>query len=161
VFSQLGKAGNRALYDWDYDADAQFGEVDYRSGNTYLSYWVDYWLGQLFPSTPSSAGPEILQLNATEISTAEILATKNNDGSVVLMVADRAVHASSDNNGPGDPRTVIVDVSALGTFSTATALTIDAKTSASTGPAPAAVTPIQKLSVTLGGYGVTFILLKP
>ena len=122
---------------------------------------MDYWLGRIFPSTPVSPGPEIFQLNATETSTAEILATKNSDGSAAVMVADRAVHSSSDNNGAGDPRTVILDVSALGTFSTAMALTIDAKTSASSQPMPVSIMPAQKLSVTLGGYGVTFLTLKP
>jgi hypothetical protein len=161
VFSQLGKAGNQALYHWDYDADAQYGEVDYNAGSTYLSYWVDYWLGQLFPSTPSSPGPDILQLIVTETSSAEILATKNGDGSVVVMVADRAVHATTDDNGAGDPRTVIVDISVLGTFSSATSITIDAKTSATSGPAQVNITPAQKISVTLGGYGVTFLKLKP
>jgi hypothetical protein len=77
------------------------------------------------------------------------------------MVVDRAVHATTDNNGAGDPRTVIVDVSALGTFSSATSTTIDAKTSASGGPAPVNLTPAQKISVTLSGYGVTFLKLKP
>ncbi len=161
VFSQLGKAGNQALYHWDYDADPQYGEVDYNTGGTYLSYWVDYWLGQMFPVTPGSPGPDILQSIVTETSSAEILATKNGDGSVVVMVADRAVHATTDNNGGGDPRTVIVDVSALGTFSSATSLTIDAKTSATSGPVPVNVAPAQKISVTLGGYGVTLLKLKP
>jgi hypothetical protein len=161
VFSQLGKAGNEALYHWDYDADAQFGEVDYDTGSTYLSYWVDYWLGQMFPVTPGSPGPDILQLIVTETSSAEILATKNGDGSVVVMVADRAVHATTDNNGGGDPRTVIVDVSALGTFSSATSLTIDGKTSATSAQVPVNVAPAQKISVTLGGYGVTLLKLKP
>jgi len=161
VFSQLGKAGNQALYHWVYDADAQSGEVDYNTGSTYRSYWVDYWLEQMFPVTPGSPGPDILQLIVTETSSAEILATKNGDGSVVVMVADRAVHATTDNNGGGDPRTVIVDVSALGTFSSATSLTMDAKTSATNGPVPVNVAPAQKISVTLGGYGVTLLKLKP
>jgi hypothetical protein len=161
VFSQLGKAGNQALYHWDYDADAQFGEVDYNTGSTYLSYWVDYWLGQMFAIMPGSPGPDILQLIVTETSSAEILATKNGDGSVVVMVADRAVHATTDNNGGGDPRTVIIDVSALGTFSSATSLTIDTKTSATSGPVPVNVAPAPKISVTLAGYGVTLLKLKP
>jgi len=122
---------------------------------------VDYWLGQMFLSTPASPGADILQLLVTETSSAEILATKNSDGSVVVMIADRAVHSSTDNNGMGDPRTVIVDVSRLGTFSTATATTIDANTSASSGPVPLSITLGQKLSVTLGGYGVTFLKLRP
>jgi len=161
VFSQLGKAGNQALYHWDYDADAQFGEVDYNTGSTYLSYWVDYWLGQMFAIMPGSPGPDILQLIVTETSSAEILATKNGDGSVVVMVADRAVHATTDNNGSGDPRTVIIDISALGTFSSATSLTIDTKTSATSGPVPVNVAPAPKISVTLAGYGVTLLKLKP
>jgi hypothetical protein len=161
VFSQLGKAGNQALYHWDYDADAQFGEVDYNADSTFLSFWVDYWLGQMFPVTQGSPGPDILQLTVTETSSAEILATKNADGSVVVMVADRAVHAATDNNGGGDPRTMILDVSALGAFSSATSVTIDAKTSATSGPVPVSVAPAQKMSVTLGGYGVTLLKLKP
>src|SRR5467141_2174014 len=161
VFSQLGKAGNQALYHWDYGADPQYGEVDYGTGGTYLSFWVDYWLGQMFPSTLGFPGPNILQLIVTETSSAEILGTKNGDGSVIVMVVDRAVHASTDNNGTGDPRTAIVDVSALGTFSGVTSITIDAKTNATSGPASLNITPAQKISVTLGGYGVTFLKLKP
>jgi len=77
------------------------------------------------------------------------------------MIVDHAVHAPTDNNGAGDPRTVIVDVSALGTFSGATSVTVDANTNATTGPAALSISPGQKISVTLGGYGVTFVKLKP
>ncbi len=139
----------------------QSGEVDSSTGSTYLSFWVDYWLGQMFPSTPGFSGPDILQLAVTETSSAEILGTKNSDGSVVVMVVDRAVHASTDNNGTGDPRTVIVDVSALGTFSGATSITIDRKTNATSGPASLNITPAHKISVTLDGYGVTLLKLNP
>ncbi len=161
VFSQLGKAGNQALYHWVYGADMQSGEVDSSTGSTFLSFWVDYWLGQMFPSTPAFPGPDILKLAVTETSSAEILGTKNSDGSVVVMVVDRAVHASTDNNGTGDPRTVIVDVSALGTFSGATSITIDAKTNATSGPASLNITPAHEISVTLDGYGVTLLKLNP
>jgi hypothetical protein len=77
------------------------------------------------------------------------------------MIVDHAVHSSTDNNGAGDPRTVIVDVSALGTFSSATSITIDAKTSATSGPLAVNVAPALKMSLTLGGYGVTLLKLKP
>jgi hypothetical protein len=125
VFSQLGKVGNQALYHWSYDADQQYGEVD-GSGNTYLSYWVDQTLKSLYPSTPSSPGPEILQLAATDSTTVETLATENADGSVVVMVDDRAVASPTDNNGSGSARTVVVDLSGLGSFTSASLLTIDA-----------------------------------
>jgi hypothetical protein len=92
----------------------------------------------------------------------ETLATKNPDGSIVVMVADRAVlNPATDDNGPGAPRTVIVDVSALGAFTSATQLTIDASTSAAQGPAATPVTPAPRMTLTLDGYGVTFLQLKP
>jgi hypothetical protein len=161
VFSALGKVGNQALYHWAYDGDQQYGEVD-GSGNTYLSYWVDKTLATLYPSTPSEAGPEILELTATDTTTVETLATKNADGSVVVMVDDHAVASPTDNNGAGSPRTVIVDVSALGNFSSASVLTIDTTTSATTGPATAvSVTPAARMTVNVGGYGVSWLMLKP
>ncbi len=158
VFSQLGQAGAQALYHWDFDADAQYGEVDFGTGKTYLSYWVDYTLARVFASPPGSS---ILQLNTTDSTTVETLATRNNDGSVVVMVANRAVHSPSDNNGTGDPRTVIVDVSALGAFTSASQLTIDATTDSGAGPTSTSVTPAARMQVTIGGYGVTFLTLKP
>jgi hypothetical protein len=91
----------------------------------------------------------------------EIFATKNTDGSVVLMIVDHAVHAPTDNNGVGDTRTVIVDVSALGTFSSGTSITLDKNTIPTSGPSAVSITPAQKISVTLGGYGVTLLKLKP
>jgi hypothetical protein len=114
VFSQLGKAGVQALYHWDYGADQQYGEVDYNTGTPQLSYWVDYWLGQIFPP---AAGAQLLRYQSTDDRELETLAVINGDRSVVIMVANHAVNAGGDNNGPGVPRTVQVDVSALGTFS--------------------------------------------
>ena len=159
VFSQLGKAGNQALYHWDYDADAQFGEVDFNTGSKHLSYWVDYWLAQMYPQTP--APPDILSLTITETTTVETIATKNSDGSVLLMVADRAVLSPSDNNGTGDARTVILDISALGNFTSASQLNIGATSDLTNGPQPAPLALASKLTVTLPGYGVSFLLLKP
>jgi len=158
VFSQLGQAGAQSLYHWDFDADVQFGEVDYNTGRTYLSYWVDYTLAHLYPSPP---GEDILELTSTDSSSVEVLATRNGDGSVAVMVADRAVHSPADNNGSGDPRTIIVDVSALGSFSSASQLTIDKNTDPASGPAPTPVTPAARIAVTLAGYGVTFLTLTP
>jgi hypothetical protein len=160
VFSQLGKAGNQALYHWAYDGDQQYGEVD-GSGNTYLSYWVDQTLAALYPSTPSSPGPKILQLTATDTSTVETLATQNTDGSVVVMVDDRAVQYANDNNGSGAPRTVVVDLSSLGRFSSGSLLTIDAATSAGTGSVATSTTPASRMTVNLPGYGTAWLVLKP
>ena len=159
VFSQFGKTGVQALYHWDYDADAQFGEVDYNTGALKLSYWVDYWLGRTFPTT---AGSKLLHYSASDDAELEILPVINSDGSAVVMVANRAVNApATDNNGPGAPRSVLVDVSALGTFSSGSLLTIDANTSVAAGPTATAVTPAAQMTVTLNGYGVAFLTLQP
>jgi hypothetical protein len=117
---------------------------------------VDYWLEQSFSSPP---GQNILALNVTESASVEVLATKRDDGTVVVMVADHAVHAPADNNGTGDPRTVILDLSALGNFSSASQITIDANTNPVTGPVPVPITPASRIAVTLNGYGVSFLTL--
>jgi hypothetical protein len=156
LFSQIGKAGSQGLMHWSFSDDRQYGLIDEASNAKYLSYWVEYWLLRKFPP-----GPDILTLNATETSTVETLATRNADGSVVVMIANHAVHAANDNNGTGDPRTVVVDVSALGSFATATQLTIDANTDTVAGPAETPLTLAPRMQVVLGGYGVTFVTLSP
>jgi len=158
VFSQFGKAGVQALYHWDYGADQQYGEVDYNTGAVQLSYWVDYWLGQEFP--PAS-GAQLLQYTATDDAELETLPVINGDGSVVVMVANHAVNAASDNNGPGAARSVQVDISALGAFSSGSLVTIDNSTNVGTGPVAAGVTPGAQMTMTLNGYGVAFLTLKP
>jgi len=110
------------------------------------------------PGAPQS----ILNLISTEPATVETLATRNPDGSVVVMIANHAVmNPATDNDGSGAPRTVIVDISAFGAFSSGTQLIIDANTDPTQGPSATPVTPASRLTVTLSGYGVTFLQLKP
>jgi hypothetical protein len=158
VFSQLGKAGAQALYHWDFGADAQFGEVNATSAQLQLSYWVDYWLEHMFPST---GGASLLQCVNSDDAEIEVLPVLNNDGSVVVMVANHAINSPDDNNGPGAPRSVLVDFSALGTFSSGTLLAINANTSTANGPSVTSLTPVPQITVTFGGYGVVFVTLKP
>jgi hypothetical protein len=80
---------------------------------------------------------------------------------VVVMAADHAINAPSDDNGPGAPRTVVVDLSQFGSFSSATELTIDANTNVATGPVAVSVTPAPQMTINIGGYGVTFLKLVP
>jgi hypothetical protein len=159
VFSQLGKAGIQALYHWDFAADAQYGEVNVSTpqAQLQLSYWVDYWLARMFPNPP---GANILQFTNTDDADIEVLSVQNPDNSVVIMISNHAVNASTDNNGPGAPRTISIDVSALGTFTSGTLLTIDANTSVTSGPTATSVTPSPQMTVTLKGYGVAFLTLK-
>jgi len=160
VFSQLGNAGNQALYQWDYSGNQQYGEVD-SNGNPYLSYWVDEALSSIYSSTPTSPGPQILKLTSTDTSSVETLATMGTNGTVNVMVVDRAVHAANDDNGNGDPRTLVVDLSNFSPFSAASLLTIDADTNVSTGPSAVGVTPASRITITLPGYGAAFLRLTP
>lgn len=157
VFSQVGEAGAKALYHWDFDADAQFGEVDFSTGQTQLSYWVDFWLAQTFPS---GSGQQWLQFTNSDDAEIEVLPVINTDGSVVIMISNHAVSSPNDNNGAGLAATVSVDVSALGSFTSASEVMIDASTSAATGPASASISAQSPITVNFGGYGVAFIKLQ-
>ena len=66
-----------------------------------------------------------------------------------------------DNNGPGDPRTVIVDVTALGNGFSATQLILQSGSDLTKRPQPMTRSPSPKLSVTLNGYGTAFLHLAP
>jgi hypothetical protein len=159
VFAQLGKAGVQALYHWDFEADPQFGEVADAKAALQLSYWVDYELGQLLPPTAAS---QLLEYSATDDGELETLPIVNADGSVVVMVANHTVNVpATDNNGPGAPRSVLVDVSALGTFTSGSLLVIDKDTNVASGPVATTVTPAAQIPLNLNGYSVAFLTLKP
>lgn len=158
VFSQIGRAGAKALYHWDFDADAQFGEVDYNTGQAQLSYWVDYWLAQMFPG---GSGQQLLQSTNSDTADIEVLPVSNTDGSVTLMVSNHAVASSTDNNGSGLTADIALDISALPPFSSATEIVLDSSTSAATGPSPQSISPASPLKLSLNGYGVGMIKLVP
>jgi hypothetical protein len=158
VFSQVGQAGARALYHWSFFGDAQGAEVNRTTDADQLPYWVDYWLVRDFPSPP---GSNILAVTNSDAQDVEVLAVRNDDGSVAVMVANHAVASAQDNNGPGAPSTVQLDLSALGSFHTATELTIDARTDPTTGPgAPTSITPTSTVTIKLPGYGVALLTMS-
>jgi hypothetical protein len=127
-----------------------------------LSYWTDYWLQRMFPSPP---GASLLQYTDTDSAEIEILPVLNNlnngNNSVVVTAANHAVNSPSDNNGPGAPQSVLIDVSALGNFTSGSLLTIDASTNAATGPVAGSVTPAAQMTINFKGYGVAFLTLTP
>jgi hypothetical protein len=162
VFSQLGKAGNESLYHFLYEGSLAYGEVNNANNTNLLSYWTDYWLERTFPWDGVSSGALLYKTTSTEPTpTVEILATRNADNSVSLMVTNYAVAAASDDNGAGAPRTVYVNLSALGTFSTATEVDLNAATSITTGPNTTTFTPATTLPLTFQGYGTSLFVLKP
>jgi hypothetical protein len=56
---------------------------------------------------------------------------------------------------------VVLDVSALGSFTSASQLNIGASADLTSGLQASPITLAPKLTVTLAGYGVSFVLLKP
>ncbi len=147
------------LYHWDFAADAQFGELNGSTGQTQLSYWVDYWLGQMFP--PGPIGRVILQTSNTNTADVEELAVQNPaDGSVVVLISNHAVASASDNNGKGLVGKITLDVSALGAFTTASLVTMDSTTSPITGPTPVSISPASPITFTLNGYSSALVKLK-
>ena len=157
VFSQVGQAGARALYQWAFPGDAQFGELNDSNGQTRLSYWVDYWLGQVFPA---NSGQQMLNFTNSNTAQVEVLPILNTDGSVVILTSNHAVANASDNNGKGLTAKITVDVSSLGAFASASELTIDSTTNATTGPAPVAISAASPISVTINGYGTAILKLQ-
>lgn len=158
VFSQLGKTGVQALYHWDFGADQQYGEVDYLTGAVQLSYWVDYWLGRAFPP---DAGSQVLKHTSTDDPDVETLAVRDIDNSVVVMVANHAVDTNADNDGLGISKTVSLDVSALGTFSSASLVILDKNTNVASGPTATPLAFAPQVTMDLDGYSVGFLTLKP
>jgi hypothetical protein len=156
-YSQLGKAGAHALYHWSFDGDAQYGEFNSSTGQLQLSYWVDYWLSHTFAA---ATGGQVLNVTGSDDADIEVLAVKETNGETIVMVSDHGVSNANDNNGPGVPRTVLVDVSALGSFTSAQEVTIDKNTSPTAGPTAQTVTPVGQMQVTLGGYGVGLLVLQ-
>ena len=167
VFELLGQAGAQALYHWDFSSNVQFGETD-SSGNPTLSYWVDYYLSHWLPSPP---GQDILQTTASGCCLwidhngamygldTHTLALRNPDGSVVILMSNHAIqNIYKDNNGAGVSRTFALDLSALGTFTSATLVTLDAATPAG-GPLLQSLTPSAQMQVTLPGYGAALLRL--
>ena len=157
VFSQIGRAGAKALYHWAFSGDAQFGEYNDSTGQIRLSYWVDYWLGQMFPA---NSGQVILNSNNSNSAQVEVLPVLNTDGSVVVLISNHAVASAADNNGKGLTAKVSVDVNALGPFTSASQLTIDSSTSASTGPNSVSISPASAIAVTINGYGTAILKLQ-
>lgn len=158
VYSQVGKAGAQALYHWSYQGDQQYGEYNNTAstGTLQLSYWVDYWLNKYFGQTPW----QLLSAPSNDDAEIEVLAVQQTGGPTLVMVTDHAVASASDNNGAGAPRTVLVDVSALGTFTSGKELVLDANTSPTAGPSETPITPAGQMQVTLGGYGTTILTLQ-
>ncbi len=169
VFELLGQAGAQALYHWDFSSNAQYGETD-SSGHPYLSYWVDYYLSHWLPSPP---GQDILQTTTSGcclwIAEAgnglmlgldtHTMALRNPDGSVVVLMSNHALQHVDDNNGAGVPRTFALDLSALGAFTSAMLVTLDAATPPG-GPQLQSLTPSANMQVTLPGYGTALLRLS-
>ncbi len=156
VYSRLTKAGAVGLWHWSYAGGQQYGEMADDSSK-YLSYWVDYYLSNLLGQVPM----DIINSTVTEPERIETFAAMKADGTRVIMLVNHDVASATDNNGPGVAKTVTLDLSGAGAFTTATLIAIDKNTNTTTGPVPQTLTPAGgKVTLTFPGYGVQFITLE-
>jgi hypothetical protein len=167
VFASLGEVGAQALYHWSFGVDPQYGEID-SNGEP-----VPQLLGGLLSLALAAfaARPGYPAINASGCCLwsynggnplgldTHTLAARNPDGSVVILMSNHAVAAANDNNGPGTVRQFMLDVSALGAFTSATLVQLDAGTPA-TGPVPVQMTPAAQMQVVLEGYGAALLRLS-
>ena len=109
---------------------------------------------------PANSGQVILNSNNSNRAQVEVLPVLNTDGSVVVLISNHAVASAADNNGKGLTAKVSVDVNALGPFTSASQLTIDSSTSASTGPNSVSISPASAIAVTINGYGTAILKLQ-
>lgn len=162
LFSRFGKAGNESLYHFLYAGSLAYGEVNSSNAKKTIAYWTDYWIEHTFPWDGVSMGALLYKTTSTEpIPTIEVLAALNANNTVSLMVTNYATASTTDDNGAGAARTVFVNLAALGTFSSATEVDLNASTPIATGPVSAAITPGSTLTLTFSGYGTSMFTLKP
>jgi hypothetical protein len=158
-FAQFARAGVQALYHWHYTGGIQYAEFNTEDtpAHLQLSYWLDLWLGKLFPPETQA---QILAISNPDPTNLELFAARQPSGQTTILFANHTVAHPTDDNGSGAPRTVLLDLSALSPLTSATLLTFNAKTSSLSGPVPQNVTPAAKIRLTLSGYGVTFLTLN-
>jgi hypothetical protein len=70
-----------------------------------------------------------------------------------------AVNATTDSDGPGAPRSVLIDTT-LGLFQMGSLLSIDAGSDLTNGPTAVPVAPTFQIPITFHGYGVAFLTLN-
>jgi hypothetical protein len=118
---------------------------------------VDYWLAQMFPS---GSGQRSVQFTNSDTTDIEVLPVINTDGSAVVMISNHAVASANDNNGAGVTAKISLDISALGSFTSASEVVIDAKTSPASGPASTSISAQSPVTINFDGYGVAFIKVQ-
>jgi hypothetical protein len=155
-FSQFGKAGASALYHWVFAGDRQYGEINTVDSPLHpqISYWIDRWLGAVFP-------PEVpwtlLTVNNPSPGEIEVLAVRQPDGSVAILIANHEV--GLDRNGSGIPRSINLELSPLGHFQLAELVEFGAATHPDTGPTHQTFNPTRQIQLHLDGYGVILLRL--
>jgi hypothetical protein len=164
MYSQLASAGVGGIYNSVFAGDQGAGELDRSTGSYHLLYWADYYLQYYFCGLGGSGECDQhtdLQTTSSEGDdrTVEIFATGQDDNSLTIMIVNHAVAAPSDFGGAGAPRTVVLDVSALGSFAHGTEVDINQSTDPAVGPVPQEVGGASQIAVQLPGYGTSFVLL--
>jgi hypothetical protein len=109
-------------------------------------------LRQLFPFS-SVVPPTVLGPIVSDPSSLQVFAAKYPDGSYVIMLRD--------NNPASESHLVLVDVSALGTYSSVSQVSLSGDAGLAAAPRSTSLSPAPQLSVTLEGSSTAFLHLIP
>lgn len=154
LYAQFARQGVSLLHQFEIEGDTQFGELA-RGGAYQLGYWVDQALQKELQS--ASGAPTILTASSTDAANVEVFPLRHVDGHVTVMIVNHRVLNSADNNGSGAPAIALVNFSALGSFTSAKLLTLDANTNVLSGPTATAISATSPAVISFAGYGVAFL----
>ena len=155
TYAELAPLNVAMLGHYNVVESAQFGLIDYDTGNPYLPYWVVKTLNTAFPT-----GSTRLQTASPDTKKIEVMAARRPDGKISVLVADRQVDAANPRAGLGLAEDVNVQLN--GIVPNAVSLQqVDTNTSVTAGPSTSALTPSTTLSVHFPGYGLAILTITP
>jgi hypothetical protein len=150
AYIQLAPLNVALLHQYNVAEGPQFGLIDDQTGKPYLPYWTVKILNAAFP--PQS---DRLQTSSAD-GTIQTLAARRPDGKVSILVVNRRIDPANSRGGKGLPAVVQVALNGL-SASDVTLQQIDATTNVASGPAKAAVSAAQPITLHFPGYGFALL----
>ena len=152
AFAMLAPLHVEMLDTYDIEDSPQFGLLSDQTGKPRIAYWVVKTLDAVFPTGST-------QLAATSSSRGiVVLAAQRPDGTISVLVANRASASALSSSGVGAPATVTVSLGALAP--TDVRLTrIDASTSIASGPMVVDRGAASTVTLRFPGYGLDVLTI--
>jgi hypothetical protein len=152
AFAKLAPLHVEMLHTYDIEDSPQFGLLSDQTGKPRIGYWVVRTLDAAFPTGST-------QLAATSSSRGiVVLAAKRPDGTIAVLVANRASASPLSSSGVGAPATVTVSLGALAPADVRLTR-IDASTSIASGPVVVDRGAVSTATLRFPGYGLDLLTI--